>query len=67
VTSKEEAQHKLSPDEDRLWERLKKEPNTYEDWEDLNTSIVAYQRRYIARHSMLSASTVDQQLRKGQR
>lgn len=47
----DERRYKLTPEEDRLWQRLKKEPNTRADWEDLNASIVAYQRRYIVRHS----------------
>lgn len=43
--------HKLTVDEERLWKKTKGEPNTREDWEDLNMTLVAYKRRRIARHA----------------
>lgn len=52
------ALHKLSLEEERLWKQTKDEPNTYEDWADLNASIVAYRRRRIERHAMKAAGHV---------
>lgn len=46
-----DGRHKLWPNEERIWRRVKKEPNTREDWEDLNATITAYRRRFMQRHT----------------
>jgi len=46
----DEHAHKLTREEDAAWKRTKDEWNTYEDWVDLNATIIAYRRRRIARH-----------------
>lgn len=42
--------HHLTLQEERDWKRLKNEPNTREDWEDLNALITAFRRRFVERH-----------------
>lgn len=59
VNAGTDPRHHLTAAEEREWRELKREPNTYEDWEDLNATITAYKRRYIARHRKPKVSHSD--------
>jgi hypothetical protein len=41
----------MTPEQRKVWDRVKKDPNTVEDWRDLHDTIEAYRRRYIERHT----------------
>lgn len=43
--------HKLTHIEEAAWDRFKDEKRTKEDWRDLNAVIIAWKRRFIARHA----------------
>ena len=40
-----------TPEWRKTWTRVKAEPRTREDWQDLHDTIEAYRQRLIARHT----------------
>jgi hypothetical protein len=40
----------------QLWARVKKEPRTREDWQDLHDTIEGYRKRVVQRHTPVAAS-----------
>jgi hypothetical protein len=49
--------HPMTKEEKEIWHRVRKEPNTKEDWEDLHNTIEEYKRRYIKRHTLSNRET----------